>query len=106
MTMVPAGNKTKRLLSVNHTAKQFMTFIIIIIIIITPDKIFKPSYIMHFYGKNSVTIEAIKLIVAIKLIINSVICHLKHRAQPKLKVYFLENALKTITDEVKEGKFN
>ena len=61
---------------------------------------------MHFYGKNSITIGAIKLIAAIKLIINSVICHLKHRAQPKLKVYFLENALKTITDEVKESKFN
>ena len=111
--MVPAGNKAKRLSSVNHTAKQFMTYIIIliiiiiiIIIIITAEKIFKPSYIMHFYGKNSITIEAIKLIVAIKLIINSVICHLKHRAQPKLKVYFLENALKTITDEVKEGNFN
>ena len=61
---------------------------------------------MYFYGKNSITIGAIKLIVTIKLIINSVICHLKQRAQPKLKVYFLKNALKTITDEVKEGKLN
>ena len=31
--MVPAGNKTKRLLSVNHTTKQFIIIIIIIIII-------------------------------------------------------------------------
>ena len=31
----------------------------------------------------------------------SVICHLKHSAQPKLKVYFLKNALENINEKVK-----
>ena len=39
--------------------------------------------------------------VGIKLNINSVICHLKHSAQPKLKVYFLKNALENINEKVK-----
>ena len=46
------------------------------------------------------------LIVRVNINISSVICHLKHIAQPKLKVYFLKNALKTINEEVKRGKFN
>ena len=46
------------------------------------------------------------LIVGIKLNISSVICHLKYIAQRKLKVYFLKDALKTINDEVKKGKFS
>ena len=29
------------------------------------------------------------------------ICHLKHSAQPKLKVYFLKNALENINERVK-----
>ena len=29
------------------------------------------------------------------------ICHLKHSAQPKLKVYFLKNALENINEKVK-----
>ena len=41
------------------------------------------------------------LIVGIKLNISSVICHLKHSAQPKLKVYFLKNALENINEKVK-----
>ena len=41
------------------------------------------------------------LMVGIKLNISSVICHLKHSAQPKLKVYFLKNALENINEEVK-----
>ena len=44
--------------------------------------------------KKSITIGAIN---------NSVICHLEHIAQPKLKVYFLKNVLITITDEIKRG---
>ena len=40
------------------------------------------------------------LIVGIKLNISSVICHLKHIAQPKLKVYFLKNALKVINEAI------
>ena len=32
--------------------------------------------------------------------------HLKHIAQPKLKVYFLKNLSTTINEEVKKGKFN
>ena len=39
------------------------------------------------------------LIVGIKLNISSAICHLKHIAQPKLKVYFLKNALENINEE-------
>ena len=45
------------------------------------------------------------LIVGIKLNISSVICHIKHIAQPKLKIYFLKNALENI-NEVKRGNFN
>ena len=41
------------------------------------------------------------LIVGIKLIISSVICHLKHSAQPKLKVYFLKNAMENLNKKVK-----
>ena len=33
-------------------------------------------------------------------------CHLKHSAQPKLKVQFLKNALENINEEVKDGNFN
>ena len=46
------------------------------------------------------------LIVGIKLNISSVICHLKHIAQPKLKIYFLKNALGNINEEAKRGNFN
>ena len=46
------------------------------------------------------------LIVGTKLNISSVICHLKHSARPKLKVYFLKNALENINEEVKKGNFN
>ena len=46
------------------------------------------------------------LIVGIKLSISSVICHLKHIAQPKLKVYFLKNSLENINEKVKRGNFN
>ena len=42
------------------------------------------------------------VIAGIKPNINSVIYHRKHITQPKLKVYFLKNALKTINEEVKE----
>ena len=42
----------------------------------------------------------------IKLNISSVICHFKHIAQPKLKVYFLKNALGNVNEEVKRGNFN
>ena len=41
------------------------------------------------------------LIVGIKLNISSVICNLKHSAQPKLKVYFLKKSLENINEEVK-----
>ena len=41
------------------------------------------------------------LIVGIKLNTSSVICLLKHSAQPKLKVYFLKNALGNINKEAK-----
>ena len=41
------------------------------------------------------------VIVGIKLNISSVMCHLKHSAQPKLKVYFLKNALENINGKVK-----
>ena len=40
------------------------------------------------------------LIVGIKLNISSVIYALKHKAQPKLKVYFLKNAFENINEEV------
>ena len=40
------------------------------------------------------------LIVGIKLNINSVICHLKDSAQPKLKVYFSKDALENINERV------
>ena len=46
------------------------------------------------------------LIVGIQLNISSVICHLKHIAQPKLKVYFLKNAFENINEEAKRGNFN
>ena len=46
------------------------------------------------------------LIIGIKLNISSVICPLKHIAQPKLKVYFLQNAFENINEEVKRGNFN
>ena len=36
----------------------------------------------------------------------SVMCHLKHSAQPKLKVHFLKNALENINEKVKDGNFN
>ena len=41
------------------------------------------------------------LIVGIKLNISSVVRHLKHSVQPKLKVYFSKNALKNINEDVK-----
>ena len=41
--------------------------------------------------------------VGIKLNITSVICHLKHSAQPKLKVCFSQNALENINEEVKRA---
>ena len=68
----------------------------------TADKIFKPSYRTDSYGKKFNSLQE-PLIVRIKLNISSVICHLKHKAQPKLKVCFLKNALITINDEVKMG---
>ena len=46
------------------------------------------------------------LIVGITLNTSSVICHLKHIAQPKLKAYFLKNTLENINQEVKRGNFN
>ena len=39
------------------------------------------------------------LIVGIKLNISSAICHLKHIAQLKLKVYFLKYALENTNEE-------
>ena len=36
-----------------------------------------------------------------KLNISLVICHVKHSAHPKLKVYFLKNALEIINEKVK-----
>ena len=65
----------------------------------TADKIFKPSYRTDFYEK----IQSLQdpLIVGIKLNISSVICNLKHSAQPKLKVYFLKKSLENINEEVK-----
>ena len=33
------------------------------------------------------------------------ICHLKHSAQPKLKIYFLENALENINEKKVKGVF-
>ena len=51
----------------------------------TADKIFKPSYRTDSYGKNS--------------IISSEICHLRHIAQLKLKVYFLKYALENTNEE-------
>ena len=44
-----------------------------------------------------------QLIIGTKLNISSVICHLKHIAQLKLKADFVKNSLKTINDEVKRG---
>ena len=44
------------------------------------------------------------LIVGIKLNISSVICHLKHSVQPKLKVYFLKMHWKILMQKVK-GSF-
>ena len=41
-----------------------------------------------------------------KISISSVICHLKHIAQPKLKVYFLKNVLENINEEAKSGNFD
>ena len=41
------------------------------------------------------------LIVGIKPNISTVICYLKHSAQPKLKVHFSKNALENINEEVK-----
>ena len=52
----------------------------------TADKIFKPSYRIDSYGKNSITLGAINNWN--KTQHQSVICHLKHSAQTKLKVYF------------------
>ena len=46
------------------------------------------------------------LIFTIKLNISSVIRHLKYVDQPKLKVYFLKNALENINEEAKRGNFN
>ena len=51
----------------------------------TAEKIFKTSYRTDSYKKNSITIGAINRIT---LNISSVICHLKHIAQPKSKAYF------------------
>ena len=45
--MVPAGNKAKRLSSVNHTQKQFIIIIIIIIISIEPKKMLEMLVIEH-----------------------------------------------------------
>ena len=39
----------------------------------------------------------------IKLNTSSEICHLKHSAEPKLKVYFVKNALENINKEVKRA---
>ena len=44
--------------------------------------------------------------VGIKLNISSVISHLKHSAQPKLKDYYLRNALENINEKVERGNFN
>ena len=57
LTMVLAGNKTKRLLLVNHTTKLFITIIIIIIIIIldfTGVTIFGPFWaqVALFFAKT------------------------------------------------------
>ena len=59
----------------------------------------------RLYPSKSVKYLGIK-IVGIKLKISSVIYHLKHIAQPKLKVYFLKNGLKTVNGEVERRKFN
>ena len=58
----------------------------------TADKIFKPSYRSDSYGKNSITLGAINSWN--KTHLSSVISHLKHSPQRKLKVYFLKNVLK------------
>ena len=70
----------------------------------TADKIFKPFYRPDPYEKNSITIGAINS--RKKPNVGSVICHLEYIAQPKLIVYFLKTALKTINEKVKWGNFN
>ena len=78
--------------------------LILTIIAQSADKIFKPSYRTDSYGKNSIILEAIKtVIVGIKLNNSSVIGHLKHSAQPKLRVYFSKKALENINEEVNKG---
>ena len=59
---------------------------------------------MMLMEKNQSLYE--QLIIGTKLNISSVICHLKHIAQLKLKADFVKNSLKTINDEVKRGNIN
>ena len=65
----------------------------------TADKIFKPSYRSDSYGKNSITLGAINSWN--KTHLSSVISHLKHSPQRKLKVYFLKNVLKILMKKLK-----
>ena len=71
----------------------------------TTDKIFKPSYRTDSYGKNSVTIGVINSWNNTQYQFNNL--PLKtYMAQPKLKAYFLKNALENINQEVNRGNFN
>ena len=45
------------------------------------------------------------LIVGIKVNISSLICHLKHLSQQKLKICFLKNAFENALEEVKKGNY-
>ena len=65
----------------------------------TADKIFKSSYRSDSYGKNSITLGAINSWN--KTHLSSVISHLKHSPQRKLKVYFLKNVLKILMKKLK-----
>ena len=65
----------------------------------TADKKFKPSYRSDSYGKNLITLGPINSWNETQL--SSVISHLKHSSQPKLKVYFLKNVLKMLMKKLK-----
>ena len=68
----------------------------------TSDKIFQPSYRTDSFRKNLITMGAINSYN--KTQYQSVICHWKHIAQAKLKVYTLKNTLKTINEDVERSK--
>ena len=68
----------------------------------TSDKIFQPSYRTDSFRKNLITMGAINSYN--KTQYQSVICHWKHIAQAKLKVYTLKNTLKTINEDIERSK--